>query len=184
LTPLGCAAAVILQAARGEEKGQSGMASAPRPSNWLLWASGLLLILVGCAGAGGSAQVAATAPPVPAGQARIWFYRAWEPSESLNLANVEVNDTYFGSVANGSAFYRDVTPGRYHIAPASFIPNSRQDTNVELAPGQQAYVKIVSLSAWGSGNTAARDIDRDAFWAWLIPPQIAQSEMAHDRSGI
>jgi len=122
--------------------------------------------------------------PVPAGQVRIWFYRAWEPSESLNLANVEVNGAYFGSVANGSAFYRDVPPGRYHIAPASFVPNSRQDTYVELAPGQQAYVKIVSLSAWGSDNTAARDIDRDAFWAWLIPPQVAQAEIARDRSGI
>jgi hypothetical protein len=54
----------------------------------------------------------------------------------------------------------------------------------ELAPGQQAYVKIVSLSAWGSDNTAARDIDRDAFWAWLIPPQIAQAEIARDHSGI
>ena len=113
------------------------MASAPRSPRWLLWASGLLLILVGCAGAGSSAQVAAVAPPVPAGQARIWFYRAWEPSESLNLADVEVNDTYFGSVANGSAFYRDIPPGRYHITPASFIPNSRQDTNVELAPASR-----------------------------------------------
>jgi hypothetical protein len=94
------------------------------------------------------------------------------------------HDTYFGSVANGSAFYRDIPPGRYHIAPASFIPNSRQDTNVELAPGQQAYVKIVSLSAWGSDTTAARDIDRDAFWAWLIPPQVAQAEISRDRSGI
>jgi hypothetical protein len=160
------------------------MASAQRPPKWLLWASGLMLILVGCAGAGGSAQVAAVAPPVPAGQVRIWFYRAWEPSESLNLANVEVNGAFFGSIANGSAFYRDVPPGRYHIAPVSFVPNSRQDTYVELAPGQQAYVKIVSLSAWGSDNTAARDIDRDAFWAWLIPPQVAQAEMARDRSGI
>jgi hypothetical protein len=176
-------ATVILRPSVGEEKGRSEMASAPLP-RWLLWASGLLLILMGCAGAGGSAQVAALAPPVPAGQARIWCYRAWEPSESLNLANVEVNGAYFGSVANGSAFYRDIPPGRYHIAPVSFIPNSRQDTNIELAPGQQGYVKIVSLSAWGSDNTAAKNIDRDAFWAWLIPPQIAQAEMARDRSGI
>jgi len=147
------------------------------PPRWLLWASGLLLILAGCAGAGGSAQVSAVALPVPAGQGRIWLYRAWEPSESLNLANVEVNGDYFGSVANGSAFYRDVPPGRYHIAPVSFVPNSRQDTNVELAAGQQLYVKIVSLSAWGSGNTAAKNIDRDAFWAWVIPPQVAQGEI-------
>jgi Protein of unknown function (DUF2846) len=154
---------------------------APRLPRWLPWASGLLLILVGCAGAGGSAAVT---PPVPAGQVRIWFYRAWEPSESLNLANVEVNGAFFGSVANGGAFYRDIPPGRYHIAPVSFVPNSRQDTNVELAPGQQLYVKIVSLSAWGSSNTASKNIDRDAFWAWVMPPQVAQGEITRDRSGI
>jgi hypothetical protein len=156
----------------------------PRPPRWPLWASALLLILAGCTGAGGSNQVAAVASPVPAGQVRIWFYRAWEPSETLNLANIEVNGAYFGSVANGSAFYRDIPPGRYHIAPASFVPNSRQDINVELAPGEQLYVKIVSLSAWGSDDTAAKNIDRDAFWAWPIPPQVAQAEMARNASGI
>lgn len=156
---------------------------APRQPRWPRWVSGLMLILAGCAGAG-SAQVAAVAPPVPAGQARIWFYRDWQPSETLNLANIDVNDSYFGSVANGGVFYRDIPPGRYHIAPASFVPNSRQDTNLELVPGQQLYVKIASLSAWGSDNTAARNIDRDAFWAWLVPPQVAQGEMARDRSGI
>jgi len=150
----------------------------------LLWASGLVLFLAGCADAGSSANVAATASPLPAGQARIWFYRDWLPSESLNLANIEVNGSYFGSVANGGAFYRDVPPGRYRIAPASFVPNSMQDVKVELAPGQQAYVKIVSLSAWGSGNTASRDIARDAFWAQPIPPQIAQAEMARARGGV
>jgi hypothetical protein len=157
---------------------------APRLPRWVLWASSVLLLLAGCAGASSSPQVAAEAPPVPAGQARIWFYRAWEPSEILNLANVEVNGAYFASVANGSALYRDIPPGQYHIAPVSFIPNSRQDTYVGLAPGQQVYVKIVSSSAWGSDNTAAKNIDRDAFWAWVIPPQIAQAEISRDRSGI
>jgi hypothetical protein len=56
---------------------------------------------------------------VAAGQARIWFYRDWLRSESLNLANVNVNGSYFGAVANGGAFYREVPPGRYHIAPVS-----------------------------------------------------------------
>ena len=79
---------------------------------WLLWASALLLIATGCA-----ARAPVTETPIPAGQARIWFYRNWQPSESLNLANIDVNGSYFGSVANGSAFYRDVPAGHYHIAP-------------------------------------------------------------------
>jgi Protein of unknown function (DUF2846) len=158
--------------------------SAPRRRRWLLWASGLLLTGPGCAEPPATAQVPVVGPPVTAGQARLWFYRPWEPSESLNLANIDVNGSYFGSVANGSSFYRDLPPGQYHIAPVSFVPNSNQDTNVALVPGQQVYVKIVSLVSWGSNDTASRNIARDAFWAWLIPPEVAQAEIALDHSGI
>ncbi len=138
----------------------------------------LLAIVAGCA--------APPPPPtpVPAGQARIWFYRDWQPSESLNLANIDVNGSYFGSVANGSAFYRDIPPGIYHIAPASWARDLNQDTNVALGPGQQAYVKILSLTSWASSVSVSRDIQRNSFYAWLIPPQVAQAEIARGRSGI
>ena len=87
---------------------------------WAKWASGLLLIVAGCTQPPATTQLPVAAPPVPAGQARIWFYRDWEPSESLNLANIDVNGSYFGAVANGGVFYRDVSPGHYHIAPQSY----------------------------------------------------------------
>jgi hypothetical protein len=60
-----------------------------------------------------------------------------EPSESLNLANINVNGNLFEAVANGSAFYRDVPPGHYHIAPESFGQDFNQDKDVDLVPGQQ-----------------------------------------------
>jgi hypothetical protein len=142
-------------------------------------AGGATLITAGCAAPPPVAQT-----PVPPGQARIWLYRAWEPSESLNLANVDVNGRYFDSVANGSATYRDVPPGRYHIAPVSFAHDFNQDRNVDLAAGQQLYVKIVSLVSWGSEDSASRSFQRDAFYAWLIPPEVAQAEIARDRSGL
>jgi hypothetical protein len=141
--------------------------------------SGLLLLAAGCAEP--PAQVSAAAPPVPAGQARIWFYRPLELSESLNLANIDVNSSYFGSVANGGVFYRDVSPGHYHIAPVSYNRDFNQNKDVDLASGQQLYVKIVSLQNW---DGACRHCLRDTFYAWLIPPEVAQIEIARDRSGI
>ena len=155
--------------------------SAPRPRRWLLWASGLILITAGCADPPAMPQVPAAAPPALAGQARIWFYRDWQPSESLNLANIDVNGSYFGSVANGSAFYRDVPAGHYHIAPVSYNRDFNQDKDVDLAPGQQLYVKILSSQSW---DGACRDCVRDTFYAWLIPPQVAQGEIARARSSI
>ena len=106
------------------------------------------------------------------------------PPRASISRSITVNGTYFGSVANGSAIYRDVPPGHYHVAPASFVPNSNQDANVEVAAGQQAYLKIVSFTAWGSDNTAAKNIERDAFWVWVIKPTVAEAEIAKGRSGI
>jgi len=95
-----------------------------------------------------------------------------------------LNGVYFVSVANGSVTYRDLPPGRYQLTPDSFVPNSRQDATIELVPGQQAYAKIVSLTAWGSNNTASKNIARDAFWVWLMPPAMAEAEIVGIRQGI
>ena len=100
---------------------------ARHPASWLLWATGLVLMTAGCGGVSTSASVVAPGP-VPAAQARIWFYRDYEPSESLNLADINVNGAYFGSVANGSAFFRDIPPGHYRICSGKLYrgPQRRQ----------------------------------------------------------
>ena len=150
----------------------------------LLWSGALVLILAGCAGR----PAVETSTPIPPGQARIWFYRTWLPSESLNLANIEMNGAYVGSVANGGAFYRDVPPGTYHVVPESWAhdPSTtpRQDTNVAVVPGEQAYVKVLDLTSWASSVSASKNFQRDSFYAWLIPPQIAQAEIARDHAGL
>jgi len=140
-----------------------------------------LLVAASCAQ---PAVTPANAPPVPAGQARIWFYRGWLPSESLNLANIDMNGVYVGSIENGGAFYRDVPPGTYHVAPQSWARDVNQDTNVTLVPGQQAYVKVLDLTSWASAVSVSKNFQRDAFYTWLIPPEIAQAEIARGRSGI
>jgi hypothetical protein len=155
--------------------------SAPGPRKWLPWAGILMLTAASCAEPPGGAQVALTAPPVPAGEARIWFYRNWLPSESLNLADIDVNGSYYGSVGNGSAFYRDVPPGHYHIAPVSYNRDFNQDRDVDVVPGQQLYIKILSSQSW---DGACRNCVRDTFYAWLIPQEVARAEIARGHSGI
>jgi len=48
-------------------------------------------------------------------------------------------------------------------------------------PALSEYRLFVSL---GSDNTGAKNTNRDPFWAWPIPAQVAQAEMARDRGGI
>jgi hypothetical protein len=176
---------MTLKAARAKKIRETSMTrgSVPGALRRLLWVSALLLIAAGCA-----ARQPVTEGPIPAGQARIWVYRIWLPSESLNLANIDVNGVYFGSVENGGAFYRDVPPGTYQIVPESWAQNPgttpNQATNVAMVPGQQVYIKIVDLTSWATSVSVSKNFQRDAFWAYLIPPQVAQAEIARDRGGI
>ena len=116
----------------------------------------------------------------PPGQARIWFYRLWSPSESLNFANIDVNGVYVGSVEPGGAFYRDVAPGVYHIVPQNQYLDYDQNTNVAVVPGQQVFISVLDLSSWANAVSGGQfHIRRDAWYARLIPPQYALAQIAN-----
>jgi hypothetical protein len=93
----------------------------------------MMLMLSATACAIPRAPQAAAPPPE---QGRIWFYRVWDPSESLNVANIDVNGVYVGSVEPGGAFYRDVAPGAYHIMPQNQYLDYNQNTNMAVVPGE------------------------------------------------
>lgn len=140
-------------------------------------AASLLLMLSATACATQSAPQVAAPPP---GQARIWFYRLWDPSESLNLANIDVNGVYVGSVEPGGAFYRDILPGTYHIAPQNRYLDYGQNTNVAVVSGQQIFIKVLDLSSWANAVSGGQFyVRRDAWYARLVPPQYALAEMAN-----
>ena len=147
-----------------------------RLRHWVNAAS-LLLMLSATACATQSAPQVAAPPP---GQARIWFYRLWDPSDSLNLANIDVNGVYVGSVEPGGAFYRDVAPGTYHIAPQNRYLDYGQNTNVAVVSGQQVFIKVLDLSSWANAVSGGQFyVRRDAWYAWLVLPQYALAEMAN-----
>jgi hypothetical protein len=140
-----------------------------------LGAAALLLAVVGCVS---GPPIAVSAGPIPPGQARIWFYRIYDPSLSLNLANVDLNGTRLVTVPpHGPALYRDVAPGHYHISPESSGTTIHQSRDVDLAAGQEVFVKILDDPTWTeTGDTT--DIRRDTFFVWLMPAQLAKAEMA------
>jgi hypothetical protein len=60
-----------------------------------------------------------------------------------------VNGSYFGSVANGSAFYRDVPAGHYHIAPMSYNRDLNQ-TRMSTSPPANSSTSKSSLRKVGT----------------------------------
>ena len=140
-------------------------------------AAGLFLML---------SAAACTTPPAPQvvapppGQGRIWFYRLWNPSESLNVANIDVNGVYVGSVEPGGAFYRDVTPGIYHVMPQNQYLDYNQNTNVAVVPGEQVFIAVLDLTSWANAVSGSQwYVHRDAWYVRLVPPQYAQAQIVN-----
>jgi len=133
-----------------------------------------LLMIAGCA----LPHAASVMPgPLPQGQARIWFYRVYDPSLSRNTANVDLNGARAVSVqpGDGPAFV-DVAPGRYHIAPESFGVDTNQTRDVNVAAGQTIYVKILDdPNIISSGDQT--EFRRDTFYTWVVPASVARAEM-------
>ena len=146
---------------------------------WLQRTTGCaaLLLLAGCAGPS-AAPGSSAAMSVPAGSARIWFYRDYAPAVSRTLAPVALNGRASGYVLpDGSAFYRDVSPGRYHVTVESEIKDRNQAKDFDLPAGQEAFVKILASNSWESGGDTTV-YGRETFYVSLVSPQVARAELA------
>lgn len=148
----------------------------PERAGRLLTALLLGLVLAGCVRA--PTVGLAPIPPIPPGEARLWVYRTYLPSETLNMTKVTLNGAYAGYAQLGGAFYRDLPPGIYHVEAESFGRDFDQSTNVALVPGQVAFVKIESLRSWATTYGFGFTAGRDTFYARLMLPQVAEAEIA------
>jgi len=139
-----------------------------------------LLALAGCAP---QPQIAQAPPgPIAAGQARIWFYRDYEPSVSRNFANVDLNGARVATVPPyGGAIYRDIPAGHYHIAAESWGTDINQARDIDIGPGQEVFAKVLSDNTWASyGDKTA--FQRDTYYIWLIQPDLARAQIAANRT--
>ncbi len=138
----------------------------------------LLLTMVSCAPLPPTAAVAV--PPIPAGEARVWFYRDLGLSDGLGTPYLRMNEAIVGVSQPGGALYRDVAPGQYHVAvDNNYLSDPDQARYVYLFPGQQAYFKILPLANFIiDGNRFASDFHRVIYYVWQMPPEVAQGDVA------
>ncbi|HUB95243.1 MAG TPA: DUF2846 domain-containing protein [Stellaceae bacterium] len=129
-------------------------------------------------------SVAATVPAVPAGSARIYFYRELEIYDSTTPTEAYLNGAPVGLTETGTVFYRDVAPGQYTISVRSYGIFPYQFKTVVLRPGEIAYARIESLRSWvpcgggggrdGGGSTSGCE---NTFVVVMIDPQLAVGDM-------
>jgi len=140
-------------------------------------AASFVLLAVANADAQSPATNSVVNPPIPAGQARIWVYRGSQstaPIEVPHMEAVTLNGVNVGYMQLGGAFYRDVAPGHYVIAAPSFqVIDPDQSAKVDLAAGQEAYLKLDELGWPNAGDNMG-----DNFYVRLMPPQTARTAIA------
>ncbi|MBV8120838.1 MAG: hypothetical protein JO081_12980, partial [Alphaproteobacteria bacterium] len=83
---------------------------------------------------------AALIPPIPAGMARVWFYREDLPQIAWQRPYVRMNGAVVGISEDGGAFYRDVPPGQYHVSVDSYGEDINQFPYIALDAGQTVYL--------------------------------------------
>ena len=134
-----------------------------------------LVLLGGCAGRTREPVFASVrTTPVRADLARLYFYRAFEPYESLARPLIYLNGTPLAPSEPGGASFRDIEPGAYDISVFSpgLYPN--QFKKVLLRPGETIYVRIESLRNWYRGF----NWEKDTFVVSLVDESDAQADMA------
>jgi len=148
----------------------------------LLHTSGgfLLLIMAGCSPLPPTEAVAI--PPIPSGQARVWFYRDGGPyDDGAGTPYLRMNEAIVGVSQPQGALYRDVAPGQYYVTVDSYGRDFNQFRWVYLFPGQQAFFKIVSLRNWVACGSVRNECQRDTFYVWEMPPEVAQGDVARSQ---
>ncbi len=119
----------------------------------------------------------AAIPPIHAGAARLWFYRDYEPYESLARPYVRLNEQVAGISEPGGAFYRDVAPTHYSITVDSAGRDVNQFPDTDLVAGQEAYAKVLSLRSWLDDDCILWG-GCDTFYVWLMPADEARAAIA------
>jgi hypothetical protein len=116
------------------------------------------------------AEIAGQLPPVPAGMARVWFLRQYEPSETLQTPMIFVDDRPLTNSVPGTAFYRDFSPGSHTFSVETCTRDFNQATTLSLMPGTVAELEVQSLQSMQSfGCLVAR-----TFYIRPVAPRWAQ----------
>ena len=104
--------------------------------------AGLLLSLLVLAAVPAFAATPDQAPPVPAGQSRVWFVRPLLPGEQFHPPMLYVNGAPIATSAEGTAFYRDFAPGQYTFSVENCLPQQGTSQTLHLRPDTQFALEV------------------------------------------
>ena len=84
-------------------------------------------------------EMRTASPRLPAGQARIYFYRSGSPVGAAVQPSIKLNGTEVGTAIPGGFFFVDRPAGKYEITATT---EAEEKVNVVLASGETKYVQF------------------------------------------
>ena len=100
------------------------------------------LILLGGSVIAARAATPEQAPPIPAGQSRVWFARQLLAGTNMSSPSVYVNGVPIARSAQGTAFYRDFAPGQYAFTVENCLPQAGTGQTMTLQPNAQYLLEV------------------------------------------
>lgn len=97
----------------------------------------------------GQAATPDQAPPLPNGQARVWFLRQLVPGMAMHAPMIYANGQPLAIIPQGVAFYRDLAPGTYSFAIQSCLPVEQTSVTLPLDAGNEFALQVVSSDYGG-----------------------------------
>jgi hypothetical protein len=123
------------------------------------------------------AQTAA-APPIPAGDARVWILRVLEPGVAPHAPMVTADGTPMAISAQATMFYRDVPAGMHVFNVEQCASGVASAQRLNLAPGQEVALQVTQIE-----DTAPFDcIPADVFYLSPVPARLQPYYMAQLRN--
>lgn len=149
-----------------------------RRKNFRGLAIGAFLVLGACSGRVSEPSLSSVGLTPPSSDlARVYFYREFEPYESLARPWIYLDGRPFVVSEPGGVSVRDVLPGRHDITVSSPGLYPDQFKRVHLRPGDTLYVRIDSLRSWYRGF----NWERDTFVVSLVDQRRAGMEIPRMR---
>jgi hypothetical protein len=91
------------------------------------------------------------APPVPSGQARVWFLRQLIPGTAMHAPMIYANGAPIAIIPQGVTFYRDFDPGTYSFSIESCLPSEQTSVSLPLNAGSDFALQALTTDYGGFG---------------------------------
>ncbi len=134
-----------------------------------------------------AAPVAPPPVPVPATMhpgsptlARIYFFRDYDATGTMQWTSVSLNGKPVGTLGQGGFFYRDVAPGTYTITVRSEGIHSHQFATVTVPRGGTVFVQVYSIDFYAAQSiTSPYSYNGPATFADIVvEPLLAMARLA------